>query len=404
MDGLFQHLVPALDLALDAQNNQARGMIGPAFEALREARRIAKGLSCDPLLLRLDATERKLRFQTDDWDPVWFNPEQSLAEAEHLASRHTLGCLWRCAFILGSSNKHSEKGEALKLFQAHEELSGGLGSGHETGNGIYVAAHVDMLHGRFTDALDRFERTASLFALERAASASPYFGPRTKLGHLLASASIAFARTDKDTKRALFALALAGLILDSDAVIVRTGGGLKPFVETSPNAWEFALEYLSATPACKASLRRSRPAMAAQFEAARDFWDSCNAEDREANRLMGVLLRDPRALVGSGRLRKTASRYRKGESHLVAMRRLISEMDQHLKAARNHAQSTLHWDGKAERLPITQKFLAELCDVSPPTVCRALKENSTEGKKLSNLWRIAQDPDSIMRYRGAGET
>ncbi|NNK00901.1 MAG: hypothetical protein HKP58_10865 [Desulfatitalea sp.] len=75
------------------------------------------------------------------------------------------------------------------------------------------------------------------------------------------------------------------------------------------------------------------------------------------------------------------------------------ELKEHLRAARDHAHSTLDNTGEAALLPRpTQKQLANQLDVHVSSISRAI--NDTSDKEMAILWEIANDLSQVMNFKG----
>jgi len=106
-------------------------------------------------------------------------------------------------------------------------------------------------------------------------------------------------------------------------------------------------------------------------------------------------LKDALATQGDGN--KPQLMKRSPRAALIA--ELTREMQEHLRAARDHAVDTMDQTGTPQLLPRPQKdFLAKKVGVNKSTVTRAFSDD--EARELCFLWELADDLDRILA-RGA---
>ncbi|GEM_PF-7130206 len=229
----------------EAAIQQAKGHIQRANALISEGMQMLDPeIRNDPEYNPYMRIRMKLLFQTRQWDPDLFDPHKAIAQATASPSRYTLGLLWRTAYVLWHT-EHLK--DALRCFHVHRELSKEFEPGQELGNGMYIYGHTRLQIGQPDIALENFLETSCEFARDRDNPESFYFTDLTKFSHLLASLSIAFHQK-KWPNKALYCLALSGLILRRENVVVKYGGGLQAFCCTAQRVYPFAYEYLTADP------------------------------------------------------------------------------------------------------------------------------------------------------------
>ena len=86
-------------------------------------------------------------------------------------------------------------------------------------------------------------------------------------------------------------------------------------------------------------------------------------------------------------------------SRLAVIEMLTGEMQEHLRAARDHAVDTLDRTGTPQLLPRPQRdFLARKLNVHKSSVTRAFQDD--ESRELQFLWDLAADLDRILHRGG----
>jgi predicted RNA-binding Zn-ribbon protein involved in translation (DUF1610 family) len=86
-------------------------------------------------------------------------------------------------------------------------------------------------------------------------------------------------------------------------------------------------------------------------------------------------------------------------SRLVVIEMLTREMQEHLRAARDHAVDTLNRTGTPQLLPRPQRdFLARKIGVHKSRITRAFQDS--EARQLRYLWDLANDLDRILEHAG----